>query len=167
MIYDGCSSNDGNASSIYSNDYDTNGNNIIPTLYTKALAFIPTGWADSGNYNKQHPMACEDGITVHTIPYSEHSNCPELVEFVKFLKPMEVIPTVYSDVSDLTFVLNAFHYQHLFPMLCVLVRYCGHCLTFLNVVLINYPPSYLLLVVFYLLLGKQSIVYFGDVQKLC
>jgi hypothetical protein len=66
---------------------------------TRALAFIPTGWADMGNYNKNHGSSSQDGITVHIIPYSEHSNCPELIEFVSFLKPREVLPTVYSDVS--------------------------------------------------------------------
>jgi len=71
----------------------------IHTPLTAALAFIPTGWADMGNFNKQHSLLTEDSITVCIVPYSEHSNCNELVEFVGFLKPREVIPTVYSDVS--------------------------------------------------------------------
>ena len=73
---------------------------------TKAIAFIPTGWADMGNFNKQHSIMTEDNVTVCIVPYSEHSNCNELIEFVTFLKPREVIPTVFSDVS--TFLMYSF-----------------------------------------------------------
>jgi hypothetical protein len=73
-----------------------------PTPVRAAIAFIPTGWADNGNFNKTHQLMSDGAVTVCTVPYSEHSNCPELVEFVRFLKPREVVPTVYSDVSCVT-----------------------------------------------------------------
>ena len=82
---------------------DNKQNIIKPRKITSAIAFIPTGWADSGNFNKTHQMLVEDNITIQTVPYSEHSNCPEVVEFVKFLKPREVVPTVYSDVSTVQY----------------------------------------------------------------
>ncbi|KAJ1398370.1 beta-lactamase-like protein [Ochromonadaceae sp. CCMP2298] len=71
--------------------------------YNKALAFIPTGWAASSNWNLQHSVLSETlsgvEVTVQTVPYSEHSNYDELIEFVTFVKPREVVPTVYNDVS--------------------------------------------------------------------
>lgn len=79
-----------------------------PIIFRKAIAFIPTGWADNGNFNKQHNVMSEEDITVCTVPYSEHSNYTELVEFVTFLKPREVIPTVYSDVR----ILHTCYFQY-------------------------------------------------------
>lgn len=70
-------------------------------LFTHALVFIPTGWADSSNFYKSHAFQEKDNIAVQLIPYSEHSSYPELVEFVKFIKPREIVPTVYTDVSKL------------------------------------------------------------------
>lgn len=78
---------------------DSTSEAIQPMTINRVIAFIPTGWADNGNFNKQHSIMSEEEITVCTVPYSEHSNYTELMEFVTFLKPREVIPTVYSDVS--------------------------------------------------------------------
>lgn len=72
---------------------------VATSKITKSIAFIPTGWSDMGNFNKQHSIMTEDNVTVCIVPYSEHSNYNELIEFVTFLKPREVIPTVFSDVS--------------------------------------------------------------------
>lgn len=71
--------------------------------YDKVVAFIPTGWADASNWNKKNAVSTKfvQGlhVEVRLISYSEHSTFPELVSFVKYLKPRKVIPTVYSDAS--------------------------------------------------------------------
>lgn len=67
----------------------------------RVLAFLPTGWSTSSKYNRNHPSAIRENIAIHLIPYSEHSQFNELMEFVRYLKPKEVVPTVFSDVSSL------------------------------------------------------------------
>jgi hypothetical protein len=70
--------------------------------FSKVCAILPTGWADSSNYNRKN--ACQispDGnIQVSLVPYSEHSNFSELKEFCDFLKPIRIVPTVYKDKND-------------------------------------------------------------------
>ena len=71
--------------------------------YDKVVAFIPTGWADASNWNKKNAISTKTLHGLHAevrlISYSEHSTFPELVSFIKYLKPRKVIPTVYSDAS--------------------------------------------------------------------
>jgi DNA ligase-1 len=68
--------------------------------FTHALAFIPTGWSDASTYNKKNSVSTNEkkNITVQLIPYSEHSNCNELLEFVEFVHPRTLVPTVFSNV---------------------------------------------------------------------
>lgn len=82
----------------------------METRYDKVVAFIPTGWADSSNWNKQHAISTRQlecrhsqraiDVEIRLIPYSEHSTCTELVEFVKYCRPRKVIPTVFGDAND-------------------------------------------------------------------
>jgi DNA ligase-1 len=67
--------------------------------YTRALGVIPTGWAASSKWNRTHSMQTDKSgcFSVMLSPYSEHSNFPELQEFVKFIRPTHIVPTVYSD----------------------------------------------------------------------
>ena len=65
-----------------------------------AVAVIPSGWADSSNYNKRNHAQRRGHVCVEIVPYSEHSNFTELCAFVGFLKPRHVVPTVYANDKD-------------------------------------------------------------------
>ena len=67
---------------------------------TAVEAFIPSGWCDSSKYNKENARRTQGNLTVQLIPYSEHSNYAELVAFVKALRPVHVVPTVFGDAKD-------------------------------------------------------------------
>ena len=57
--------------------------------FDRIVGFKPTGWSqgkkEAANYGKN---------TVYSIPYSEHSSVNELREFVQWLQPEEILPTV-------------------------------------------------------------------------
>ncbi|EXC20557.1 DNA ligase 1 [Morus notabilis] len=66
--------------------------------YSKAIGFVPTGWTYEVKRNK-FSVRSKDSLEIHLVPYSEHSNYEELREYVKFLKPKCVVPTVGLDVE--------------------------------------------------------------------
>ncbi|KHG17105.1 hypothetical protein F383_21615 [Gossypium arboreum] len=68
--------------------------------YEKIVGFVPTGWTYEIKRNK-FAVRSKDSIEIHLVPYSEHSNYDELREYVKFLKPKKVIPTVGMDIEKL------------------------------------------------------------------
>ncbi|XP_058179312.1 DNA ligase 6 isoform X2 [Rhododendron vialii] len=68
--------------------------------YSKVVGFVPTGWTYEVKRNK-FAVRTKDEFEIHLVPYSEHSNYDELREYVRFLKPKRVIPTVGADVEKL------------------------------------------------------------------
>lgn len=87
--------------------------------YTKVVAFIPTGWAESSKYNKENAISCKavnlkelikgskiNGnhdvmqVEVRLCAYSEHSTYTELRDCVEFMRPKQIIPTVFSGEKD-------------------------------------------------------------------
>ncbi|CAG5022851.1 unnamed protein product [Parnassius apollo] len=66
--------------------------NGLKGAFSEVVAFKPSGWENGKNSTVQ-----KDLVTIHGIPYSEHSSFSEMIRFVKFLKPKQVVPTV--DIS--------------------------------------------------------------------
>ncbi|KAI2507813.1 hypothetical protein MHU86_6593 [Fragilaria crotonensis] len=87
--------------------------------YSKVVAFLPTGWANGSNWNKKNAIVTKSmsyktnqnervEVEIRLVSYSEHSAFTELVDFVTFLKPRKVIPTVFSDESDRHKIVSRF-----------------------------------------------------------
>ncbi|XP_047153019.1 DNA ligase 6 isoform X1 [Vigna umbellata] len=66
--------------------------------YSRVVGFVPTGWTYEVKRSR-FAVKCKDSFQIHLVPYSEHSNYDELREYVKFLKPKRVVPTVGLDVE--------------------------------------------------------------------
>ncbi|KAG8381699.1 hypothetical protein BUALT_Bualt06G0148600 [Buddleja alternifolia] len=65
--------------------------------YSNVLAFRPTGWTYSETIGNQLDLTrprSKGNITIYGVPYSEHSSFTELQEFIQFLRPTKIIPTV-------------------------------------------------------------------------
>ncbi|KAF0916844.1 hypothetical protein E2562_014593 [Oryza meyeriana var. granulata] len=61
--------------------------------YNKAVGFVPTGWMYETK-KEGFAVRAKDSLEIHLVPYSEHSSYDELRDYVKFLHPKWVIPTV-------------------------------------------------------------------------
>lgn len=59
----------------------------------EAVAFVPSGWAYEGK-GKDFSFRESGADTVHLVPYSEHSSYEELREYVGWIRPERVVPTV-------------------------------------------------------------------------
>jgi len=73
--------------------------------YDKVVAFLPTGWAYTSKYavsKKQFSLENQKklDVEIRLISYSEHSAFSELQEFIQYLRPRKIIPTVFQDEAD-------------------------------------------------------------------
>ncbi|XP_029121739.1 DNA ligase 6 isoform X1 [Elaeis guineensis] len=68
--------------------------------YSKAVGFVSTGWMYETKKDG-FAVRIKESLEIHLVPYSEHSNYHELREYVRFLRPKRVIPTVGMDVEKL------------------------------------------------------------------
>ncbi|KAG5247360.1 DNA ligase [Salix suchowensis] len=84
---------------------------MVERGYNKVVGFVPTGWTYEVKRNK-FAVRSKDSCEIHLVPYSEHSNYNELREYVKFLRPKRVIPTVGVDVEKLDSKLAAKMQKH-------------------------------------------------------
>ncbi|XP_057994627.1 DNA ligase 6 isoform X2 [Hevea brasiliensis] len=73
---------------------------MVERGYSKVVGFVPTGWTYEVKHNK-FSVRSKDSFEIHLVPYSEHSNYDELREYVKFLRPKRVIPTVGVDIEKI------------------------------------------------------------------
>eukprot|EP00980_Cylindrotheca_fusiformis_P031444 scaffold26371_cov117-Cylindrotheca_fusiformis.AAC.2 len=83
------------------------------------MVLSPIGWANASNWNKRNSVSknvltLENGkqldVEVRLISYSEHSAFPELIDFVQYLKPRKVIPTVFQDEADCRKIQDRFRH---------------------------------------------------------
>lgn len=87
---------------LFSEDYLTKANTkpFVPA-YTHICGYRPTGWSLSSKPSAGHVSTRKSGnFLVHSIPYSEHSSFPELVDCLECLKPARIVPTVAASKSQ-------------------------------------------------------------------
>ncbi|XP_020591527.1 DNA ligase 6 [Phalaenopsis equestris] len=73
---------------------------IVERGYSKAVGFVSTGWMYEAKRDG-FALRVKESLTIHLVPYSEHSSYDELREYVRFLRPKRVIPTVGFDAEKL------------------------------------------------------------------
>ncbi|XP_020522813.1 DNA ligase 6, partial [Amborella trichopoda] len=61
--------------------------------YHRAVGFVPTGWMYETKRDG-FSVRSKNSFEIHLVPYSEHSSYNELREYVGFLRPKRVVPTV-------------------------------------------------------------------------
>ncbi|KAM0872563.1 hypothetical protein ACQ4PT_038674 [Festuca glaucescens] len=66
--------------------------------YDLIVAFCPTGWAFGKGKKKTPGRRWQQGTIIrYEVPYSEHSSFTELREFVRFISPEHIVPSVNND----------------------------------------------------------------------
>ncbi len=83
----------------------------LPNHFTHVTAIRPTGWTGLKSTTVMHDYKGKDqngnvrirkqAISIHSIPYSEHSSFNELAAFLQQYPVKTVIPTVSNDYKDL------------------------------------------------------------------
>ncbi|KAK4757876.1 hypothetical protein SAY87_019177 [Trapa incisa] len=69
--------------------------------FSLIVAFSPTGWTLGKGKKKGTGRRWQQGTLIrYEVPYSEHCSFSELREFVKFISPVKIIPSVNNDGPD-------------------------------------------------------------------
>ena len=83
--------------------------------FDRVVGFRPTGWSLSSKKKKDPGSvvgtASRGNLTVHSVPYSEHSSFPELVECLECLNPRRIVPTVSVSKSQQQIDLLLTHWR--------------------------------------------------------
>ncbi|KAJ8908700.1 hypothetical protein NDN08_005405 [Rhodosorus marinus] len=77
------------------------------SYFKRVVGFVPTGWS----WNVKGTVSVQEKgcFKIYGVPYSEHSSYSELLEWVGFLRPKRVVPTVGEDtVAKNTALLSSF-----------------------------------------------------------
>lgn len=69
--------------------------------FENVVGFQPTGWAHTRNTKSKATGAKRKKRTIITyqVPYSEHSSFSELVDFISWLRPRSIVPSVNNDLG--------------------------------------------------------------------
>jgi ATP-dependent DNA ligase I len=65
----------------------------------RVVGFVPTGWLYEMK-KETFSVRTKDACSIHLVPYSEHSSYRELTEYVGWIRPHKIIPTVGVDGVD-------------------------------------------------------------------
>jgi len=77
------------------------------SYFKRVVGFVPTGW--SWNVRGTVSVQEKGRFKIYGVPYSEHSSYSELLEWVGFLRPKRIVPTVGKDsVAKNTALLSNF-----------------------------------------------------------
>lgn len=69
--------------------------------YNEIVGYRPTGWSFSSKPSAGIVSSRKSGnLTIHGLPYSEHSSFPELVDCLACLRPGRIVPTVNAAKSQ-------------------------------------------------------------------
>lgn len=95
-------------------DPSLNGPDVCRYGLQAAVGFVPTGWTFQMKAER-FPVHEKPPWKVHLIPYSEHSSFAELQEFVGFLRPKNIVPTVgvSGDQADAAAHTMVSHFRNL------------------------------------------------------
>lgn len=79
--------------------------------FDRVIGFRPTGWCMTGGRNLVKTVN-KGNLAIHSVPYSEHSSFPELVDCISCLQPKRIIPTVSVSKSERQVDLLLSHVKH-------------------------------------------------------
>jgi DNA cross-link repair 1A protein len=69
--------------------------------YDRVVGYRPTGWSMPSKPGAGLVSTRSSGnLAIHSVPYSEHSSFPELVDCLACLRPARIVPTVNVSTSD-------------------------------------------------------------------